>query len=81
VFYCERAAVFCDDIGMDGEAFLAAPVRMDEQALKSAVALSYDERDAHVARLDAVRRVSCNFGYGVSDDMDTLFAEYVSDDR
>lgn len=81
MFYCERAADFCDDIGTDDEAFLAAPVRMYEQALKSAVALSYDERDALVARLDAVRRVSCNFGYGVSDDMNALFAECVSDDH
>lgn len=81
VFYCEQAAGFCDDIGMGDEAFLAALVRMYEQALKSAVALPYDERDALVARLDAARRVSCNFGYGVSDDMNTLFAEYVSDDR
>ena len=81
VFYCEQAAGFCDDIGMDVEGFLVALARMYKQALKSAVALPYDERDAPVARLDAVRRVSCNFGYGVSDDMNTLFAEYVSDDR
>jgi hypothetical protein len=81
VFYCEQAAGFCDDIGMEDEAFLAALVRMYDQALKSAVALSYDERDALVARLNAVHRVSCNFGYGVSDDMNTLLAEYVSDDR
>jgi len=66
---------------MDDEAFLAALVRMYEQALKSAAALPYDERNALVARLDAVRHVSCNFGYGVSDDMNTLFLEYVSDDR
>lgn len=77
VFYWERA----DDIGMDVEGFLVALARMYKQALKSAVALPYDERDAPVARLDAVRRISCNFGYGVSDDMNTLFAEYVSDDR
>ncbi|MCX4150334.1 hypothetical protein PQR70_40980 [Paraburkholderia madseniana] len=66
---------------MDDEAFLAALVRMYEQALKSAVALPHGERDALVARLDSVRRVSCNFGYEVSDDMNMFFAEYVSDDR
>lgn len=81
VLYCERAAGFCDDIGTDDAAFLAALLRMYEQALKSAVVRPYDERDALVARLDAVRRVGCNFGYGVSDDMNTLFAEYLSDDR
>jgi hypothetical protein len=81
VFYCERAAGFCDDIGMDDEGFPVALVRMYEQALKSAVALPYDERDAQVARLDAVCRRSHNLGYGVDDDMRMLFAEYVSDDR
>jgi hypothetical protein len=81
VFYCERAAGFCDDIGMEDDAFFGALVRMYEQALKSVASLPDVERDAFIARLDAVRRVCANFGYGVSDDMNALFADYVSDDR
>jgi hypothetical protein len=80
VFYCERAAGFCDDIGMDDETFLLALVRMYEQALKATVKLPVRHRDAFLSRLDTVRRVSDNFGYGVGDDMNGLFAEYVSDD-
>jgi hypothetical protein len=80
VFYCERATGFCNDVGMENDAFFAALVRMFEQALQSAVALSNDEGHRLVARLDVVRRVSSNFGYGVSDDMNILFAEYITDD-
>lgn len=78
VFFCERAAAFCADIGMEDDAFFGAQVRMYEQALKLVVALPDDERDAFVVRLDAVRRVCVDFGYGVSDDMNALFADYVS---
>jgi hypothetical protein len=56
-------------------------VRTYEQALKSSAVLPRDERDAFFERLDVVRRVCDNFGYGVGDDMQVLFAEYVSDDR
>lgn len=77
VFYCERAAGFCDDIGMEDDAFFAALVRMYEQALKSVVSLPDVERDAFITRLDAVRRVCVNFGYGVSDDMNALCAQHI----
>jgi hypothetical protein len=32
-----------------------------------------------IARLDKVRAVSHNFGYGVGDDMDSLLAKYVGE--
>ena len=32
-----------------------------------------------IARLDRVRIISHNFGYGVGDDMDSLLANYVRD--
>jgi hypothetical protein len=34
---------------------------------------------ALIARLDRVRIISHNFGYGVGDDMDSLLANYVTD--
>jgi hypothetical protein len=33
VFFCERGAGFCREFGVDDEAFMAALVRMFEQAL------------------------------------------------
>jgi len=53
---------------------------MFEQALKLAVTLPDAPHADLLARLDTVRQVSHNFGYGVGDDMDGLMAEYGGDD-
>jgi hypothetical protein len=78
VFYCERAAGFASDVGMDDENYLSALVRMYEQALTVANTLPADSREALVARLDRVRNLSQNIGYGVGEDMDSIFARYMS---
>lgn len=80
VFYCERAAGFSDDVGMQDEAWFDALLRMFEQSLKSIATLPEEARPAIWARLDAVRDVSQNFGYGVSECMDDLLAEHRGDD-
>jgi hypothetical protein len=76
VFYCERAAGFCSDVGNDDEGYFDALVRMFEQAIKFANALSVDRRDGLVARLERVRDISHEFGYGVGDDMDFLLSKF-----
>jgi hypothetical protein len=76
VFYCEQAAGFCKDIGQQDERYFNALVRMFEQALKSANTLPANDRDGLIARLDRVREISHEFGYGVGDDMDFLLAKY-----
>jgi hypothetical protein len=75
-FYCEQAAGFCNDIGNDDEVYFAALVRMFEQALRVARTLPVSNREALLDRLDRIRGISHNFGYGVSDDLDSLFAKY-----
>jgi hypothetical protein len=76
VFYCERAAGFCSDVGNDDEGYFDALLRMFEQALKFANTLSVDRRDDLVARLARVRATSHEFGYGVGDDMDFLLSKF-----
>lgn len=80
VFYCERAAGFSNDIGLQDEGYFDALVRMFEQALKVIAALPNTARQALLDRLDDVRRTCHNFGYGVGDDMDELLAEHGVDD-
>jgi hypothetical protein len=75
VFYCERAAGFCSDIGYQDDGYFDALVRMFEQALKTIARLSANDRKGLIARLDRVRVISHNFGYGVGDDMDSLLAK------
>jgi hypothetical protein len=77
VFYCECAAGFCNDVGYRDDAYFDALVRMFEQALKIIAQLSARGRRSLIARLDKVRTVSHNFGYGVGDDMDSLIAKYL----
>lgn len=80
VFYCERAAGFSNDIGLQDEGYFDALVRMFEQCLKIIVALPAEARSALLERLDEVRSISHNVGYGVGDDMDELLAEHGVDD-
>ncbi|MGJ7918680.1 hypothetical protein ACI48D_24825 [Massilia sp. LXY-6] len=76
VFYCERAAGFINDIGLEDEAYFNALVRMYQQALKTIVDLPDGPRLAFVTRLEEVRRISYNFGYGVGDEIDELLSEH-----
>jgi hypothetical protein len=77
VSYCENAAGFSNDIGYQDEGYFDALVNMFEQALKATCQLSNCDRDTLIVRLDRVRTISRNFGYGVGDDMDDLLAKYV----
>ena len=76
VFYCERAVGFSKEYGLDDEGYYDALVRMFDQALKVSVTLETELRGIMLDRLDAVRRISHNFGYGIGDDMDDLLAMY-----
>jgi hypothetical protein len=77
VFFCESAAGFSNDVGYQDEGYFDALVHMFEQAIKVTRQLPAGDRDALVARLDRVRTISHNLGYGVGDDMDSLLAKYV----
>ena len=76
VFYCERAAGFCNDLGNQDEDYFNALVRMFKQALDVIGQLPAPDRAVLIARLDRVCVISHNFGYGVGDDMDSLLARH-----
>lgn len=80
VFYCEQAAGFSNDVGLQDEGYFDALVRMFGNALRVSVSLPVAQRDALLVRLNEVRQISHNFGYGVGDDMDRLLIEYGIDD-
>ena len=54
---------------------------MFEQALKFANALSPDRRNDLLSRLDRVRTISHDFGYGVGVSMDFLLSKYTRSKR
>jgi hypothetical protein len=78
VYYCERAAGFCNDVGYQDESFFDALIRMFEQALETIVELPASERSSFIERLNDVRAVS-DFGYGVGDTMDHLLAKHLGE--
>lgn len=80
VFFCERAAGFSNEIGLQDEGYFDALVRMFEQSLKTIVTLPESARPAFMERLNVVRNISHNFGYGVGDDMDELLSAHGFDD-
>ena len=80
VFYCERAAGFSNDVGLQDEGYFDALVRMFEQALKTVANLADGQRQPLWERLRAVHQICRNFDYGVRDDMGDLLAEYGADD-
>jgi hypothetical protein len=67
------------DVGYQYDGYFDALVRRFDQALKLIAQLSASDRNALIARLDRVRVISHNFGYGVGDDMDSLLAKHVTD--
>jgi hypothetical protein len=76
VYCCESAAGFSNDLGYQDEGYFNALVNMFEQALKTTRQLSAGERNALIARLERVRTIGHNLGYGVGDDMDSLLADH-----
>jgi len=76
VFFCERAAGFSNDVGLQDEGYFDALARMFAQALTIIGTLPEDRRPELLERLDAVRRLCHNLGYGVGDDMDDLLVEH-----
>jgi hypothetical protein len=79
VFYCECASDFSNTVGFGDVAYFKALLRMFEAALKISVTLHNDLRDALLNRLDHVRSVSHNLGYGVGDEMNIILADYKDD--
>jgi hypothetical protein len=76
VFYCEQAAGFSRDVGMEGDSWFSSLIRVFEDALRLAVSLPEEQRASCVERLDSVRFISEDFGWGVGDEMRSLWAKY-----
>jgi hypothetical protein len=76
VFYCERAAGFCQEVHHEDMAYFDALVRMFEQALKATANLTGKVQNGFLARLDRVRSIGRQLSNGVGEDMDVLLSEF-----
>jgi hypothetical protein len=73
VFYCEQATGFSAEFGLDDEAYFGALVRMFEQALTIVAGLPEPQRASFLERLDDVRVIGQNVGWGVGEEFDALW--------
>lgn len=77
VLYCENAVGFSNDVGyQDGDYFYAV-VQMFEEALNLTHQLPAGDRDALTVRLLRVRTISQDLGFGLTDALDSLLADYI----
>ena len=76
VFFCERAAGFCDDVALQNEAYFDALVRMFEQAAKQVRSLPAERHEVFGARLVAACQHCRDLGYGVYDEVRDILAEH-----
>jgi hypothetical protein len=81
IFYCEEAFSFLESVGMEDEGYFLALIRMYSQALKFASNLLPDVRTRYVDRLDKLRSRGRHVGWGVEDELNSLwYASELSDD-
>ena len=73
VFYCEQATGFSAEFGLDDETYYGALVRMFEQALTIVAGLPDAQRETFLERLDDVRVMGQNVGWGVGEAFDALW--------
>jgi hypothetical protein len=83
VYYCQQAAGFCRDVDYQDAAHSDALVHLFEQPLRTITDAvnSGAVRNPLFGTPDHVRRIGRKLGYGIGDDMDILFAEFVSSTR
>lgn len=76
VFYCETAAGCCTDVGVEDEGYFDALIRVFEQSLKAIELLPERERKPFIERMERVRRLGQEFGYGVGVEMNAVWRGY-----
>ena len=81
IFYCEEAFSFLESCGMEDEGYFLALIRMYNQALKYASNLPVASRTGHVERIDKLRSRGRHVGWGVQDELNSLWYAFGLDER
>jgi hypothetical protein len=73
IFYCEEAFSFLESFRMEDESFFLALIRMYIQALKLVSNLPPGIRSGYIDRLDKLRSRGRHVGWGVEDELNSLW--------
>jgi len=75
IFFCEQAAGFICDVGLQDEIYFDALLHMYARALTGVAALTHPRKAEQFERLSRVCELCRDIGYGVFDEMRTLLEE------
>ena len=81
IFYCEEALSFLESCGMEDEGYFLALIRMYNQALKYVSNLPVGSCTSYIDRLDKLRSRSRYVGWGVEDELNSLWYAAELDER
>jgi hypothetical protein len=81
IFYCEEAFNFLDSCGMEDEGYFLALIRMYNQALTFVSNLPVASRIGYIDRLDKLRSRGRHIGWGVEDELNSLWYAAELDER
>jgi hypothetical protein len=76
VLYCERAAGFTYNFGMEGDSWFSALIRTFGGALELAASMDTERRAQFVPRLRGVQNTCSDLGWGVGDAINDLWSQF-----
>ena len=81
IFYCEEAFSFVESCGWNDERYFVALIRVYDQSVKFVLKLPPAERLTYLERLDKLRSRARHLGWGVEDELNSLWYASVLDER
>ena len=81
IFYCEEAFSFLESCSLEDESYFAALIRMYEGSLEFVSNLPPAERATYLERLDKLRSRARNIGWGVQDELNSLWYAAALDEQ
>jgi hypothetical protein len=81
IFYCEEAFGFLGSCSMEDESYFAALIRMYGRSLEIVSSLSPARRTTYLERLDKLRSRAGNVGWGVEEELNSLWYAVALDER
>ena len=73
IFYCEEAFGFLESCSVEDESYFAALIRMYGRSLEFVSSLPPNERATYLERLDKLRSRGRHIGWGVKDELNSLW--------
>jgi hypothetical protein len=81
IFYCEEAFGFLESCSMEDESYFAALIRMYGRSLEFVSNLPAAERATYRGRLDKLRSRGSHVGWGVQDELNSLWYASALDEQ